>query len=258
MQKYFIKIMFILLLGITIIIMINKKNHHCTSKNQSPLSSWESAKETLDYYEAFKIKKLFSTRLKRSAEEQLIPKIKTTATRLEKIKNYIFSEPINPALLPTDLLEKEKEEINKLKKNWGLSLGYLNEDKDKFISEELKKCDEYQSQLNILLKIKSFEQQKLVLEEQLETKAKELDRKTNKAEIKKLQDEISEIVGEIGKINVEFQNLEATRIMYQNMLTRAENYKKILEEQYEIDKKKYKDSIISKLNSLYEISSAEG
>ncbi|MDV3138808.1 MAG: effector, partial [Candidatus Phytoplasma australasiaticum] len=89
--------------------MINKKNHHCTSKNQSPLSSWESAKETLDYYEAFKIKKLFSTRLKRSAEEQLIPKIKTTATRLEKIKNYIFSEPINPALLPTDLLEKEKE-----------------------------------------------------------------------------------------------------------------------------------------------------
>ncbi|MDV3182244.1 MAG: effector, partial [Candidatus Phytoplasma australasiaticum] len=179
-------------------------------------------------------------------------------TRLEKIKNYIFSEPINPALLPTDLLEKEKEEINKLKKNWGLSLGYLNEDKDKFISEELKKCDEYQSQLNILLKIKSFEQQKLVLEEQLETKAKELDRKTNKAEIKKLQDEISEIVGEIGKINVEFQNLEATRIMYQNMLTRAENYKKILEEQYEIDKKKYKDSIIYKLNSLYEISSAEG
>nr|QOX89337.1 hypothetical protein H7685_02595 ['Parthenium hysterophorus' phyllody phytoplasma] len=64
-----------------------------------------------------------------------------------------------------------------------MSLGYLNEDKDKFISEE-KKCDEYQSQLNILLKIKSFEQQKLVLEEQLETKAKELDRKTNKAEIK--------------------------------------------------------------------------
>ncbi|MDV3139492.1 MAG: effector [Candidatus Phytoplasma australasiaticum] len=255
MQKYFIKIMVILLLGITIIIMIHK-NHHCTSKNQSPLSSWESEKETLDYYEAFKIKKLFSTRLKRSAEEQLIPKIKITATRLEKIKNYIFSEPINPALLPTDLLEKE--EINKLKKNWVLSLGYLNEDKDKFISEEQKKCDEYQSQLNILPKIKSFEQQKLVLEEQLETKEKELDRKTNKAEIKKLQDEISEIVGEIGKINVEIQNLEAIRIMYQNMLTRAENYKTILEEQYEIDKKKYKDSIIYKLNKLYDITSAEG
>lgn len=81
--------MVILLLGITIMIMIHK-NHHCTSKNQSPLSSWESAKETLDYYEAFKIKKLFSTRLKRSAEEQLIPKIKITAARLEKIKNYIF------------------------------------------------------------------------------------------------------------------------------------------------------------------------
>ncbi|MDV3178230.1 MAG: effector [Sweet potato little leaf phytoplasma] len=257
MQKYFIKIMVILLLGITIMIMIHK-NHHCTSKNQSPLSSWESAKETLDYYEAFKIKKLFSTRLKRSAEEQLIPKIKITAACLEKIKNYIFSEPINPTLLPTDLSEQEQEEINKFKNSWGLCLGYLNEDKDKFISEEQKKCDEYQSQLNILPKMKSFEQQKLVLEEQLETKEKELDRKTNKAEIKKLQDEISEIVGEIGKINVEIQNLEAIRIMYQNMLTRAENYKKILEEQYEIDKKKYKDSIIYKLNKLYDITSAEG
>ncbi|MDV3182424.1 MAG: DNA double-strand break repair protein Rad50, partial [Candidatus Phytoplasma australasiaticum] len=53
----------------------------------------------------------------------------------------------------------------------------------------------------------------------------------------KHQDEMSEIVGESGKITLEIQNLEAIRIMYQNMLTRAENYKKILEEQYEIDKK---------------------
>ncbi|MDV3182747.1 MAG: hypothetical protein Q8869_02730, partial [Candidatus Phytoplasma australasiaticum] len=70
-----------------------------------------------------------SPRAKRSLEEPPIPKIKTTAARLEQIKNYLFTEPTNPSLLPTALSEREQEEINKLKKSWGLDLGYLNEEK---------------------------------------------------------------------------------------------------------------------------------
>ncbi|MDV3146469.1 MAG: effector [Sweet potato little leaf phytoplasma] len=262
LQKYFVEIIVILLLGITIMIMIHK-NHNCTSKNQSPLSSWESAKETLDYYEAFKIKKLFSTRLKRSAEEQLIPKIKITAARLEQMKKYLFSEPINPTLLPTDLSEQEQEEINKLKKSWGLCLGYLNKEKD-VIDEYQNKCDEYQSQLNLISpQITSYEQQKKPLEKQLETKQPEvdrlkIDRKTNEDKIDKFQDEISKIVGEIGKIEVQIGKLKATQRKYQEMLSDAEEYRKKLEERYEEGEKQYKDSIISRLNKLYEITSTEG
>nr|AAF89531.1 RNA polymerase sigma factor [Peanut witches'-broom phytoplasma] len=62
-------------------------------------------------------------------------------------KISFFSEPINPTLLPTDLSEREQEEINKLKKSWESSLGYLNEEKS-VINEYQNKCDEYQAQLN--------------------------------------------------------------------------------------------------------------
>ncbi|MDO7987381.1 MAG: hypothetical protein Q8874_02535 [Sweet potato little leaf phytoplasma] len=42
------------------------------------------------------------------------------------------------------------------------------------------------------------------------------------------------------------------------MLTRAEKAKKKSEETYEIFEKQYKNLIYSKLNELYEITSAEG
>ncbi|MDV3174416.1 MAG: effector, partial [Candidatus Phytoplasma stylosanthis] len=206
LQKYFIEIMVILLLGIVIIIMIHK-NHHGTSQAQSPLSSWDSEKETLESEEN-EIENPFSNRPKRSAKEQPIPKIKTTAARLEQIKNYLFTEPINSTLLPTDLLEREQEEINELKKSWQKSLDLLKEQKT-WIDEKQNKCDEYQSQLNrIPSEIKSWENKKTPLEIQLETKEKELnrlkidrelnrlkiDRKANETQIKKLQEEILEIV----------------------------------------------------------------
>ncbi|MDV3157497.1 MAG: effector [Candidatus Phytoplasma australasiaticum] len=261
LQKYFIEIMVILLLGIAIMIMIHK-NHHGTSQAQSPLSSWDSEKETLESEET-EIETPPFSRPKRSTEEQPIPKIKTTAARLEQIKNYLFSEPINPTLLPTDLSEREQEEINKLKNSWGLCLSYLNKEKS-VIKEYQNKCDEHQSQLNSLQpQIESLKQDKTPLEIQLETKEKEvnrlkIDRKTNKDKIDKLNEEILKIVGEIGKIKVQIGKLEATQRKYQDMLTRAEKYKKTLEEQYEKGEKEHKDSIISQLNELYEITSAEG
>ncbi|WP_320409178.1 MULTISPECIES: hypothetical protein [Candidatus Phytoplasma] len=42
------------------------------------------------------------------------------------------------------------------------------------------------------------------------------------------------------------------------MLSYAEEYRKKLEERYEEGEKQYKDSIISRLNKLYEITSTEG
>ncbi|MDV3171008.1 MAG: effector [Candidatus Phytoplasma stylosanthis] len=261
LQKYFIEIMVILLLGIAIIIMIHK-NHHGTSQAQSPLSSWDSEKETLESEEN-EIENPFSNRPKRSAEEQPIPKIKTTAARLEQIKNYLFTEPINSTLLPTDLPEQEQEEINKLKKSWQSSLDLLKEQKT-WIDENQNECDEYQSQLNrIPSEIKSWENKKTPLEIQLETKEKELnrlkiDRKANETQIKKLQDEILEIVGEIGKIKVQIGKLEATQRKYQDMLTRAEGLKKDSEKGYERLEKEFKNLIYSQLNELYEITSAEG
>ncbi len=43
-----------------------------------------------------------------------------------------------------------------------------------------------------------------------------------------------------------------------NMLRRAEDYKKLLEKQYKDFEKKFKNQIITSLNSLYEITPSEG
>ncbi|MDV3196374.1 MAG: effector [Candidatus Phytoplasma stylosanthis] len=205
-----------------------------------------------------------SPRPKRSVEEEKpIPKIKTTAARLEKIKNYLFFEPINPTLLPTDLSEKEQEEINKLKKSWQSSLDLLKEQKT-WIDKEQNNCDELQTKLNLISpQIESLKQDKTPLEIQLETKEKEvnrlkIDRKANEDKIDKLNEEILKIVGEIGKIKVQIGKLEADQKMYQNMLTRAEKMKKVTEKSYERSEKEFKNLIYSQLNELYEITSAEG
>ncbi|MEC4558640.1 MAG: hypothetical protein U9532_00395 ['Conium maculatum' witches'-broom phytoplasma] len=42
------------------------------------------------------------------------------------------------------------------------------------------------------------------------------------------------------------------------MLRRAEDYKKLLEKQYKDFEKKFKNQIITSLNSLYEITLSEG
>ncbi|MDV3201484.1 MAG: hypothetical protein Q8872_01230 [Candidatus Phytoplasma australasiaticum] len=283
LQKYFIEIMVILLLLIAIIIAIHK-NRPGTNQNQPPLSSLDSRKKETLASEETEIEKPLSDSPKLSLEEPPIPKIKTTAARFEQIKNYLFTEPTNPTLLPTDLSEREQEEINKLKKSWQSSLDLLKEQKT-WIAEDQKKCDEYQSQLNLIFpQITSWEQQKKPLEKQLEQKSQEVKTKreekkqfqyvpnlteelrTSKqkkynlleAEIKKLQEETSEIVVKIKNINIQIGKLEATQKKYQEMLANAEKYKKIFEERYEEVEKQYKDLILSQLNELYDITSVEG
>ncbi|MDV3182401.1 MAG: DNA double-strand break repair protein Rad50, partial [Candidatus Phytoplasma australasiaticum] len=109
-----------------------------------------------------------------------------------------------------------------------------NEAKIKEIKENL---DQNDKNITILKgKIVQLEKDKETKEKEIKDKErqKELaspdDKIRLQAEINKLQAEISEIVGEIDKINVKIKNLEAARRQYQNMLTRAEDYKKILEE----------------------------
>ncbi|MDV3166581.1 MAG: hypothetical protein Q8807_02860 ['Waltheria sp.' little leaf phytoplasma] len=279
LQKYFIEIMVILILGIAIIIVI-QKNRPGTNQIQPPLSSSDSRKKETLASEETEIEKPLSDSPKLSQEEPPIPKIKTTAARLEDIKTYLFTEPTNPTLLPTDLSEQEQEEINKLKNSWGSDLGYLNKKKDE-INEEQNKCDEYQSQLNrISSEIASWENKKTPLEKQLEQKRQEVEIKKEQqkqfkyflpnlteelriskqkkynslqAEIDKLQDEISEIVGEIGKIKVQIGKLENKQEKYQEMLTLAEILKKDSEKGYERFEKNLKKPILSQLNKLYDI-----
>ncbi|MDO8057592.1 hypothetical protein, partial [Candidatus Phytoplasma gossypii] len=172
-KKYFIEIMVILFMGIIIIMMINKNRSHVASP-QKPLSSLETEKETFES-EASEIEKPIFTRPKRSSEIAQ-PKIKTTASRFEQIKTYLFQETDHSAVLPPDLSSAEQEKIAELKKSWKLSLDLLKQQKT-WVDEAQTKCDEYQSQLNLILpKITSFEQQKLPLQEQLATKQTEIDR----------------------------------------------------------------------------------
>ncbi|OOP60275.1 hypothetical protein [Candidatus Phytoplasma citri] len=123
----------------------------------------------------------------------------------------------------------------------------------------------YQSQLIfLLLKITALKPPKSLLDKDKETKdqeinnLKQVDKRDNKDKIKQLQDELEEIVEQISDINSQICKLEAYQKYYQEILNDSENYKSILEERCEKDKKEYQNSILSELNSLYEIASAEG
>ncbi|WEX20451.1 MAG: hypothetical protein TB2022_3700 [Candidatus Phytoplasma citri] len=274
--KYFAAIM----VGIAIIIII-KKNLYSTSKHQLSLFTLKSAKETLES-EASEIEKPLSPKPKRSLENSQL-KMKTTAVRLEPIKTYLFIESANSAFLPANLLEREKEEIAKIKKSWQSSLDLLKDPKT-WIDETQNKCDEYRSQLNLIsLPIESFKKQKTLFEKEKETKEKEVETKKQEqkqfkylpnqpeevrtsrhkynslqVEIDKINKEKSEIVGKIGKIKIKIGNLENKQEKYQEMLADDENYKKELKKAYEYKKLQFKNDILKSLHSLYDITSAEG
>ncbi|AYJ01075.1 hypothetical protein CWO85_00785 [Candidatus Phytoplasma ziziphi] len=257
-QKHLVTIIIILLFGIAIIIGIHQGfNDYQNKKNSfSPLGQTPE-KDSLEPETT-----PTPSRSKRSTEKPPQPKIKTTAARLEQIKTYLFTEPTDTSKLPSDLSAREQEEINKLKNSWQLSLNLLKEEKDA-ISKEQKTCDEHQSHLNsIQLQIENLKQPQQQLEHQRDEKNQELNRlkinrKQNEAEIKKLQDEVQEIVEKIGKIKVNINKLKARQKYYQDMLSSAENYKRILEERYEDAETVYRNSILQSLNSLYEITSTD-
>ncbi|MDV3168190.1 MAG: hypothetical protein Q8777_02460 [Candidatus Phytoplasma stylosanthis] len=185
------------------------------------------------------------------------PKIKITAARLEKIKNYLFTENSDLSYLPSDLLEQEKEEINKLKNSYKYYLELLEKDKNK-INEEQKKCDEHKNQLALIqLQIDSKKSQLSSLEQQKYKKEGEIDRKDNNEDkIEKLQDEIKKIIEKIEDVENQIKDLEETQEKYQELLygvAGSENFKKMLEEQYNDSQSEYKNDILNSLNNLYDI-----
>ncbi|WP_227806983.1 hypothetical protein [Mulberry dwarf phytoplasma] len=141
-------------------------------------------------------------------------------------------------------------------------MNLLKEEKDA-ISKNQKTCDEHQYHLNsIQPQIENLKQPQQQLEQQLQEKEKELNRlkinrKQNEAEIDKLEDEKSEIIEKIGKIKVEIGILESEQEMYEGMLSDAIKLRDSLQRDYDKSKKQYQDNILSKLNSLYQIASAE-
>ncbi|MEC4559198.1 MAG: hypothetical protein U9532_03485 ['Conium maculatum' witches'-broom phytoplasma] len=142
----------------------------------------------------------------RTKRETDISKPKKTITKddFEKIKTYVFSEIDDITLLPNNINEEEKNEINKIKNSWKYALDLLNKEQ-KGIDEYQQKCDDYNKQIN------------------------KLDPRKDKNEIEGLS----------------------------NMLRRDEDYKKLLEKQYKDFEKKFKNQIITSLNSLYEITPSE-
>ncbi|WP_017192987.1 hypothetical protein, partial [Italian clover phyllody phytoplasma] len=130
----------------------------------------------------------------------------------------------------------EKQELNQEQKEKIKKLLEQIEQKITDIKTQKQENEKNISELKEQLKQKEQElsdKEKEIAKKQEEEKLASPDAKIRlKAEIEKLQTEIIEIVGKIGKIRVEIGNLEADQKMYENILTRAEDYKKTLEERY--------------------------
>ncbi|QTX03069.1 hypothetical protein LFWB_5480 [Candidatus Phytoplasma luffae] len=270
-KKHLVTIVIILPFVIAIIIGINQGfNDYQNEKNY--LSPLENKPQQIP------------SKIKRSTEETPQPKIKTTAARFDQIKTYVFSESDENTLLPNDLSEEEKTQINKLKNSWQLSLNSLNEQKT-WVDEKQTECDEYQAQLNSLQpQIEALKPQQQKLEQDQADKNKIINQKKEvrkqfkylpnqpeevrkkreenkrilEAEIDKLQDEVIKIVGEIGKINVQIGILESDQKLYKSRLKDSKESKQDLEKRYKNAELQYKDLIISGLNKLYDITSTEG
>ncbi|QTX02926.1 hypothetical protein LFWB_4090 [Candidatus Phytoplasma luffae] len=163
-QKHLVTIIITSLFGIAIIIGFYQEfNDYQNEKNY--LSPLENKPQQIP------------SKIKRSTEETPQPKIKTTAVRLDQIKTYLFGEPTDTSKLPSDLSEREKTQINKLKNSWQLSLNSLNEQKT-WVDEKQTECDEYQAQLNSLQpQIEALKPQQQKLEQDQEDKEKEINQK---------------------------------------------------------------------------------
>ncbi|QTX03068.1 DNA double-strand break repair Rad50 ATPase [Candidatus Phytoplasma luffae] len=124
--------------------------------------------------------------------------------------------------------QKQKEQIHELLEQ--------NETKIKEIKEQLKNTTGnitiLKGKLTQLEKDKDAKEKEIKQKQEEEKLASPDDKIRLRAQIEKLQDEVEEIVGKISDINSQIGKLEATQEKYQNMLSRAEKFKKMLEEQY--------------------------
>ncbi|MCQ9618811.1 MAG: hypothetical protein NOI47_000393 [Candidatus Phytoplasma pruni] len=210
------------------------------------------------------------------------PKIPITQEKYNKIKSYILSENENEILTLNDLSQEEKNEIEKVRNSQKQTLEFRKKDQQN-IDEKEQECNGYTSQINeIINQIQQLQKQLQPKEEALANKEKDINKlqlqrqtkttelqtqgkpiyKNNelnkiKEEISKLQDEKLELVGQIEDIELQIGHLKSDQTMYEDMLSRAQNYKKDLEKDYN-NLTQDEQSTLSSLNSFYEITSNEG
>ncbi|AGL90037.1 DNA double-strand break repair Rad50 ATPase [Candidatus Phytoplasma australiense] len=146
-----------------------------------------------------------------------------------------------------ELTQKDKYKIKESLNN--------NETKIKEIKENLNKNDK---NITILKgKLIQLEQQKEAKEKEIKQKQEEKnlaspdDKIRLQAEIEKLQSEKQKIIEEISEVEVQIGKLEVSQKYYQDMLSGAEKFKKMLEEQYK-DLTEGEKSLYNQIQSVQE------
>ncbi|QTX02927.1 DNA double-strand break repair Rad50 ATPase [Candidatus Phytoplasma luffae] len=122
--------------------------------------------------------------------------------------------------------QKQKEQIHELLEQ--------NETKIKEIKEQLKNTTGnitiLKGKLTQLEKDKDAKEKEIKQKQEEEKLASPDDKIRLRAQIEKLQDEEQKIIEEISEVKLQIKNLESNQKYYQDMLSGAENYKRILEE----------------------------
>ncbi|QTX02870.1 DNA double-strand break repair Rad50 ATPase [Candidatus Phytoplasma luffae] len=122
--------------------------------------------------------------------------------------------------------QKQKEQIHELLEQ--------NETKIKEIKEQLKNTTGnitiLKGKLTQLEKDKDAKEKEIKQKQEEEKLASPDDKIRLRAQIEKLQDEKQKIIEEISEVKLQIKNLESNQKYYQDMLSGAENYKRILEE----------------------------
>ncbi|MGE9276565.1 MAG: hypothetical protein ACQKHC_02465 [Candidatus Phytoplasma pruni] len=206
-----------------------------------------------------------------------------TQADYDQIKSYILSENENEVLTLNDLSQEEKNKIEKFRNSQKQTLEFRKKDQQN-IDEKKQECNGYTSQINeIINQIQQLQKQLKPKAAELEAKNKEINKlqlqkqtKTTQLqtqglpiyqnnslnkiqeEIDKLEDEKSELIRKIAPIKLQISKLESEQTMYENMLTRTKKFKEMLEKNLNEDLEQNKQSALSSLSSLYEITSDEG
>ncbi|WP_349402047.1 hypothetical protein [Candidatus Phytoplasma solani] len=209
-------------------------------------------------------------------------KFKTTQSRFDQVKTYILSETDDKTLLPNNLPQEEKIEIEKIRKHLvqNLASKKRRQEQNQTLNDLLAEIDDYNRQIQeINSQFPSLNFQKT----NLETKETEKNDKINslkekqqqfkylpnqpesvrttrqnnynhlKAEISKLQDERLEIVKQIRQVEIKIGKLEIKQKSYESTLSNAIKLRDHLQRDYDSSKERSKNDTISQLNSLYEI-----
>ncbi|QKX95571.1 hypothetical protein [Candidatus Phytoplasma asteris] len=251
-KKNLVTIIITSLIGIAIIISFYQGRNNAKKEKEELFLP----KEEIDNYDS----KFNSSRPKRETEK---PKFTITKARFDQIKYYVFLVNNDQTLLPNDLSEIEKTEIEKIRECRKQTLGFVKRHKDK-INEYQQECDNLKNQLQPLYpQIEELKKQLTPLELEKNHKIKQRDQLRNvgaiyenhpqNLELVQISEEIQALIGQISELNSQIGILESKREMYEGMLSNVIKLRDSLQRDYDKSEKEYQNQIESLLNSLYEI-----